>query len=223
VSLLAVLALVVVFLSLRRLLPDGALVARRGLPAVIGTRGLLSASFFCAEAYIVFVLQDHWGLTPGTAGLALTGVGLVWAGASQVQSRLGPRVSDVAAMRWGTALVLGGTAALVLVVAADAPPALAMAAYVLAGAGMGFGYPRTGVAMLAASTDADRGFNSSALSIADSLGGALALSLSGIVFGIANRAGADPFVSVFVLAAGIAVLGVVTAARTGSGVELSPA
>ena len=219
VGLLAVVALAVVFLSLRRMLPAGALVARRGLPAVIGTRGLLSASFFCAEAYIVFVLQDRWGLTPGTAGLALTAVGLVWAGSSQVQSRLGPRVSDVAAMRWGTALVLAGTAALVLVVVADAPPVLAMAAYVLAGAGMGFGYPRTGVAMLAASTDADRGFNSSALSIADSLGGALALSLSGIVFGAATRAGADPFVSVFALATGIAVLGVVTASRAGTAVR----
>ena len=214
VGLLAVVALGVVFLSLRRLLPPGSLVARRGLPAVIGTRGLLSASFFCAEAYIVFVLQDHWGLTPGKAGLALTAVGLVWAGSSQVQSRLGPRVSDVAAMRWGTTLVLVGTVALTLVVVGDVSPVLAMAGYVVAGAGMGFGYPRTGVAMLSASTDADRGFNSSALSIADSLGGALSLSLSGIVFGIAQRAGADPFVAVFVLAAGIAVVGVLTASRT---------
>ena len=32
---------------------------------MIGTRGLMSASFFCAEAYIVFVLQERWGLTPG--------------------------------------------------------------------------------------------------------------------------------------------------------------
>ncbi|MCW2772709.1 MAG: transporter [Nocardioides sp.] len=214
VGLLAILALGVVFLSLRRMLPAGALLARRGLPAVIGTRGLLSASFFCAEAYIVFVLQDHWGLTPGTAGLALTAVGLVWASASQVQSRLGARVSDVVAMRWGTTLVLVGTAVLTVVVVGDVSPVLAVAGYVVAGAGMGFGYPRTSVAMLAASSDADRGFNSSALSISDSLGGALALSLSGIVFGLADRAGADPFVSVFVLATGIAVLGVVTALRT---------
>ena len=192
VALLAVVALAVVVLSLKRLLPAGTLAARRGLPAVIGTRGMLSASFFCAEAYIVFVLQEQWGLTPGTAGLALTAVGLVWASASQVQSRLGDRVSDVAAMRWGTALVLAGTAALLLVVVADAPPALAMASYVVAGAGMGFGYPRTGVAMLTASNDADRGFNSSALSIADSLGGALSLSVSGIVFGVATRMDADP-------------------------------
>jgi hypothetical protein len=38
---------------------------------------------------------------------------------------------------------------------------------------MGFGYPRTSVAMLDASTDRDRGFNSAAISIADSLGAAL--------------------------------------------------
>ncbi|WP_200945070.1 MULTISPECIES: MFS transporter [unclassified Nocardioides] len=213
-GLLGLLALGVVVVALRRLLPAGALLARRGLPAVIGTRGLLSASFFCAEAYIVFVLQDRWGLTPGTAGLALTAVGLVWAGSSQVQSRLGPRVSDVTAMRWGTGLVLVGTVALLAVVVGHGSPVLAMTAYVVAGAGMGFGYPRTGVAMLAASTDADRGFNSAALSIADSLGGALSLSLSGIVFGAATRAGADPFVSVFALAGGLAVLGVVTASRT---------
>ena len=58
-GLLALAALVVVVVALRHLLPAGTLVARRGLPAVIGTRGLLSAAFFCAEAYIVFVLQEQ--------------------------------------------------------------------------------------------------------------------------------------------------------------------
>jgi MFS family permease len=162
------------------------------------------------------VLQERWCLTPAAAVLALTAVGIVWAASSQVQSRLGERVSDVAAMRWGSGLVLIGTVALALVVATHGPWPLTMAAYVVAGAGMGFGYPRTGVAMLAASTDADRGFNSSALSIADSLGGALALSISGIVFGAATRADVDPFLSVFVLATALGVLAVVTAARTAS-------
>ncbi len=214
VVLLAVAAAAAVVVALRHLLPRGTLAGARGLPAVIGTRGLMSASFFCAEAYIVFVLQERWGLSPGTAGLALTAVGVVWAAASQAQSRLGRRVSDLAAMRWGTALVLTGTAGLLLVVAAHLHPALVVAAYVVAGAGMGFGYPRTGVAMLAASGDADRGFNSSALSIADSLGGALALSASGIVFAATERADGDAFLAVFVLAAAIAVLATVTAGRT---------
>ena len=212
--LLAVLAALVVGWSLRHLLPAGTLLARPGLPAVVADRGLISAAFFVGEAYVVFVLMDHWGLSAGRAGLALTGVGVVWAAGSQAQSRLGERVSHRAAMCWGTALVLTGLTALTLVVAADLPWGLAMAAYVVAGAGMGFGYPRTGVAMLEASTDADRGFNSSALSVADSLGAALSLSLSGVVFGAADRAGLDPFLAVFVLATAIAALALVTATRT---------
>jgi len=211
---LAAVALGVVALALHHLLPAGTLTARRGLPAVIGTRGLMSGAFFCAEAFIVFVLQDHWGLSPGRAGIALTLVGLAWATASQTQSRLGDRVSHVTAMRVGTAVVLTGVAALALAVATDVHPALAAASYVLAGAGMGFGYPRTSVAMLAASTDRDRGFNSSALSVADSLGAALALSLSGVVYGSVDRAGGDPFLAVFVVATVIGVLAVLTAART---------
>ena len=213
-GLLALVALAVVVVALRHLLPAGTLVARRGLPAVIGTRGLLSAAFFCGEAYIVFVLQENYGIGPGRAGLALTFVGLVWAVASQAQARLGSRVSHVTAMRWGSALVLAGVVALALVVAVHAHPVLAGAAYVLAGAGMGFGYPRTSVAMLDASSDRDRGFNSAALSIADSLGAALALSVSGVAFAAAERADADPFVAVFALAVVIGVTGTVVAGRT---------
>lgn len=210
----AVLALVLVVVSLRRLLPPGTLVGRRGLPSVIATRGLLSASFFCAEAYIVYVLQEQWGLSPGRAGIALTFVGITWAAASQAQARLGSRVSDVTAMRVGTGLVLAGVAALALSVELHLPALVTGAAYVLAGAGMGFGYPRTSVAMLAVSSDRDRGFNSSALTIADSLGAALALSVSGVVFAASERAGQDPFLAVFVLGGLIAALGVAAASRT---------
>ena len=181
---------------------------------MIGTRGLLSAAFFCGEAYIVFVLQENYGIGPGRAGLALTFVGIVWAAASQAQARLGARVSHVTAMRWGSALVLAGVVALAVVVAVHAHPVLAGAAYVLAGAGMGFGYPRTSVAMLDASSDRDRGFNSAALSIADSLGAALALSVSGVAFAAAERADADPFVAVFALAVVIGVTGTFVAGRT---------
>jgi MFS family permease len=213
-ALAAVAALALVVLALRRLLPPGTLLGRRGLPAVIGTRGLMSAAFFCGEAYIVFVLQRQWGLTPALAGLALTAVGVVWATASQLQARLGPRISHTTAMLTGASLVLAGLASLGLTVVLDGPAVLAGASYVLAGAGMGLGYPRTSVAMLAASDDSDRGFNSSALTVSDSLGAALALSVSGIVFAAAGDLGLATFPPVFALATVIAVLGVWTAART---------
>ena len=79
---------------------------------------------------------------------------------------------------------------------------------------MGLAYPRTSVAMLADSGDSDRGFNSSALSIADSLGAALALSLCGIGFTAASAAGRDPFLAVFGVGILCAVGAVVTSSRT---------
>jgi hypothetical protein len=68
--------------------------------------------------------------------------------------------------------------------------------------------------MLDESTDEDRGFNSAAIAIADTLGAPLALSVSGVVFGTAGRLGLDPFVSVLALAVATGVLGVAAAART---------
>ena len=75
---------------------------------------------------------------------------------------------------------------------------------------------RTSVAMLAASDDSDRGFNSSALSIADALGGALTISASGVAFAVAERSGADPFVAALTLGSGAALLAVLAAYRTTS-------
>lgn len=217
----ALVALAAVWTALGRLLPAGARVARRGLPAVVATRGLLSAVFFSTEAYVVYALQERWELSPGRAGIALTCVGFAWAAASQVQSRLGARIAHTRAMVIGAALVLVGVAllaAFVLAAGAGSRPTavLPAASYVLAGAGMGFAYPRTGVAMLELSTDRDRGHSSAALTVADSLGAALALAVAGASFALAARQGADPFLTVMTLAAAGAVLAVVAASRTRS-------
>lgn len=211
---LALVSGVLVVVALRPLLPTGTLVAGRGLPSVIGTRAMMSAAFFCGQAYIVLVLQERWGLTPGRAGVALMVVGVVWASASQVQAWLGARISSERAMQVGTTLLLVAMVVMWGGVGLDVSPLVVGGAFVVAGSGMGFGFSRTGVAMLAASDRADRGFNSSALTIADSIGAALALSLCGIAYTAATRAGGDPFLAVFTIAVVAAVLSVVTASRT---------
>ena len=211
---LAAVAAATVVIALRPLLPPGTLRAAKGLPSVIGTRGMMSGAFFCGQAYIVLVLHDRWGYSLGYAGIALTVVGVVWAGMSQVQARLRDRVTSESAMRTGAIVLLVAVAGLWLTVRLDGPGALAASAFVLAGAGMGFGFSRTGVAMLAASSEDDRGFNSSALSIADSIGAALALALCGLGYDLAGDVGADPFLTVFGVAIGFAVAAVVTASRT---------
>ncbi len=139
---------------------------------------------------------------------------MVWASTSQLQARLGDRLTSERAMQIGTAMLLAAAIALWLTVRLELSAVLAGGAFVLAGAGMGFGFTRTGVAMLAASSDSDRGFNSSALTIADSIGAALALSLCGIGYAATDRAGGDPFLAVFGIAVVCAVGSVVTAART---------
>ena len=56
---------------------------------MIGTRGLMSAAFFCGQAYIVLVLQERWGYCAGQAGIALT----------VRRHRLGPRQPGPGAAR----------------------------------------------------------------------------------------------------------------------------
>jgi MFS family permease len=205
----------IVVVAIRPLVPAGTLRAAPGLPAVIATRAMLSGAFFCGETYIVFVLQQRWGLSAGIAGLALTGVGLSWSAASWAQSRLSRTLSDTAAMRYGSACVLAGTVGLTMLVWLHPPAVVAVAAYVLAGAGMGLAYPRTSVAMLAESGESDRGFNSAALSIADALGGATTIATSGAVFAVVDRTTGDPFVSALAVGCCAGVLAVIAAARTG--------
>ena len=150
-------------------------------------------------------------------------MGVVWASASQAQARLRDRLTSERAMQIGTGLLLVAATVLWLAVRVDLSPVVAAGSFVVAGAGMGLGFTRTGVAMLAASSDSDRGFNSSALTIADSIGAALALSLCGIGYAATDRAGGDPFLAVFGIAIVCAMGAVATAARTAPrGADLSP-
>lgn len=115
--------------------------------------------------------------------------------------------------------MVGGAIALVLATAALGwPAAVAVAAWFFAGGGMGLMYPRLSVMMLALSTRDTEGFNSSAMSISDSLGGALALAVTGLVFA-AFPTPAASFAGVFAFAALLAVVAMLVAPRVGSGVR----
>ncbi len=211
-ALLAAAAVVIALVAVRPLVPRGTLLARRGLPSVILTRGLAAAAFFGAEVYLPYLLIDQYAFAPTFAGLALTAGAVAWAGAAAIQGRLGTGLQHRAAVRIGSALVL---AAIVLTLATAAlhwPAAVAIAGWTFAGGGMGLLYPRLSVMTLALSTKENEGFNSSAMSIADSLGGALALAATGIVFA-AFTTTAQSFAGVFALAAVLAVAAVAVAPR----------
>jgi MFS family permease len=211
-ALLAVAAVVLALVAVRPLVPAGTLAARRGLPSVILVRGLVSAAFFGAEVYLPYLLIEQYAFSPTFAGLTLTGGALAWAGASAVQGRLGARLPHRRAVRIGSFMVLSAVVLALATAALHWPAVVVIAGWILAGGGMGLLYPRLSVMTLALSTKENEGFNSSAMSIADSLGGALALATTGIVFA-AFTTTAESFAGVFALAAVVAVAGAAAAPR----------
>ena len=211
-GIVAVAAVVVALLAVRPLVPRGTLTARRGLPSVILTRGLASAAFFGAEVYLPYLLVERYAFSPTFAGLALTGGAVAWAAGSAVQGRLGSRLDHRRAVRIGAALVLGAVVLVLLTTVLNWPAAVAIIAWVVAGGGMGLMYARLSVMTLALSSKEEEGFNSSAVSISDSLGGALSLATTGIIFTAFPTAAAS-FGGVFALTALIGVAAVAIAPR----------
>ena len=209
---LAVAAVGVALLAVRPLVPRGTLTARRGLPSVILTRGLASAGFFGAEVYLPYLLIEQYAFSPTFAGLTLTAGALSWAGAAAVQGRLGARLPHRSAVGIGALMVLAAVILALATASLNWPAAVVIAGWISAGGGMGLLYPRLSVLTLALSTKENEGFNSSAMSIADSLGGALALATTGLVFA-AFTTTEGSFAGVFGLAAVLAAAAAAVAPR----------
>ena len=107
----AAVSLVVVLVAVRPLLPAGTLVVRHGLPAVVALRGAIAATFFATEIYLPYLLQEHYDVPAWLSGVTLTVGALGWAGASQVQARMGARLAHVPALRTGAVLLFAGIGA----------------------------------------------------------------------------------------------------------------
>lgn len=209
---LAVLAAVIAIVAVRPLLPRATLRARRGLPSVILLRGLAASAFFGAEVYLPYLLIEQYGFSPSLAGLALTLGALAWAGASWLQGRMSERMSNATCTTLGSVLVLAAIVAAFLTALLGLPPAIAIAGWVFGGGGMGLMYPRLSTLTLAFSRPGEQGFNSSALAIGDSLGSALSLALTGVVFAGLAWAGLS-FAGVFAFAGIIAIFAIGIAPR----------
>lgn len=211
----ALLGVVAALLAVRPLLPVGTLRARRGLPSVVLLRGLVAAAFFATEIHVPYLLQTRYDAPPWLAGLVLTVGALGWAGASQVQARLGSvRLPDLAAMRAGAVLLLLGLLAQLVVVGLRLPGELVPVGWLAAGAGMGLMYPRISSYVLGASAPSERGTNTAAMSIGDAVGGATAIALAGLVFTVVGTETWSAFASVFALTSVLALLAVLVARRT---------
>ncbi|MCR2809856.1 MULTISPECIES: MFS transporter [unclassified Microbacterium] len=219
----AVAASVIVIASAARpLLPRGALRAARGLPSVVLMRGLIAGALFGAEIYVPYLLIDEYDFSPTWAGLGLTAAALAWATAADVQGRFGDRIGNTRIAVIGCAQLFTSVVVAAAVAWGHLPPAVLIVGWALAGSGMGLMYPRLTVLTLAYSAPQNQGFNSSALSISDSVGAAVTIAVMGLVFTALAGTGAG-FPAVFAIAAVLALLALVPGLRLGHGHESVPA
>ncbi len=209
-----VVAVGVIAVAARPLLPAGTLRARTGLPSVILMRALIAGALFGAEIYVPHLLISSYGFTATWAGLGLTSAALLWAVGADLQGRFGDRLGNRRITLLGTAQLVAATLLAAATAAFELPAAVVIAGWALAGGGMGLMYPRLTVLTLAYSSPQNQGFNSSALSISDSIGASAAIAAMGLTFVALSGTDAG-YPAVFLIATALALLGLMPGLRLG--------
>lgn len=200
----------------RRLTPPGTLRAIPILPAAVLLRGVLTFTFFAADAYVPLALQGWRGLGPAVAGLALTGATLSWTAGAWVQAR---KVADwgvVRLVRSGFVTVVVGVVAFALILAPSVPVAFGIVAWSIAGFGMGLAYAPLSLTTLREAPLGGEGAATSALQLSDVLGTALGTGVGGALIALGVSSGVEPWVGLlgaFTLGGAVGLLGIGLAGR----------
>jgi MFS family permease len=202
---LTVTGLVAGLAVLRRLLPAGTLSARYGLPATMLSRGLLTFCFFGADAFVTLAITILRHRSPVLAGVAVTGTTLSWTAGAWFQARMNSRWEARRLIRIGLVIILAGIGGLTAMLDSSVAVAVGIAAWTVAGLGMGMSYAPTTLLMLAEAPAGREGWASASLNLSDVLGGALGIGVGGAAISAAIRFG-------WSLSAGLAAAFAITAA-----------
>jgi MFS family permease len=170
---------------------------------------LLNFAFFGTEAFVPLAIVDVRGAGVMLNGLSLTAAALTWTAGAWMQVRLAtwaPRRSVIVA---GLAILGVGIAGVLALVLAPVPPWSAVAAWAVAGLGMGLAFTTCSAAILESAPAGQEGAASASLQLAQVLGAAIATGIGGTLVA-APFAGVPP-------ARGIAVVdGVMLAVLAGA-------
>ena len=199
-----------------RLTPPGTLRAARGYPTAVLLRGLLTFAFFTVDAYVTLLLVEVRGWSAAAAGLALTAATVSWTAGSWTQARLSSRYAHERFVRVGFPVVAVGIAGLGLILLPGVPAWLAVPIFALGGFGMGLTYAQFALIVLRDVPRDSQGTVTSGLTLSDTLGTALGLSVAGAFISAAVRAGAGPgpgLAAAILLGTLVAILGWALAPR----------
>jgi len=199
-----------------RLVPTGTVALRRGMPAAVGVRGILTFAFFGTDAYVSLAMTDARDQPTWVAGVALTGATLAWTTGAWIQQRLVGERGPAWLVRRGFTLLGVGIAGLLVALDSSVPVAVGIAAWAVAGLGMGLAYAPISVTVLGTAAPGQEGSASASLQLTDVLGVSLGTGLGGVFVALGDGRGWDTSSSLtlaFIVTLAVAAGGVLAARR----------
>jgi MFS family permease len=172
------------------------------LPAAVLLRGILTCAFFGVDAFVALTLVGWRGLSATEAGIALTAATVAWTAGAWIQARGAHRWPTYRFVQVGFAVAISGLAGMLLVLRPEIPWPAGIAAFGVAGLGMGLAYSPLALIVLREAQADSQGSATSALSLTDSLGTALGTGITGAIVAASVQLTGEPVAG---LAAGFAV------------------
>lgn len=175
---------------LRKLLPAGTFLIRKGLPATMVSRGFYVACYVATESYIVLALIEVKGLSADLAGLIVAAGALSWSTAAWLQSKLDERDCGNGRKKRviiGVGMMIIGVICVIAVIGLPGGGvALAIVSQICTGFGIGLANPTTGAIALQHAEPGQEGEVSSQLQFVDAFGPGLSVGIGGALIAISD-------------------------------------
>jgi MFS family permease len=198
-----------------KLAPRGTARAARGLPAIIASRFLATATFLGADSFIPLAADRIHGARPIVQGFTVIGAALSWSLGAFIAARH-PPVHVQRPIRLGFALIILGVIAVAPTLSSSWPLWATFLGWSIGGLGMGLLFNPTTVAAMTYAGRGQEGLVSSQLHLADSLGFGIMGGVGGATVAIADRTSwslQGALGTNFALAIGCGLVGIVIAGR----------
>ncbi|MEK4474846.1 MFS transporter [Paenibacillus sp. FSL R7-0048] len=187
---LVIIGLVLMIFPLRKLLPKGALTLRRGMPAILATRGLFFAAYTSTQNFLVLALIDVKGITPSQAGLIVASAALSWCVIAYLQGRWD---SADQGRRRHTRIILGVLLLAIGITIVFWIPVVtvtvAVIGQIIAGIGIGLAHPISGVVAFSQTGEGGVGNTSANLQFADSFTPGVVIGIGGSILVVCQAGG----------------------------------
>ncbi len=193
--------------ALHALVPAGTFRAAVGLPAAVLIRGVLTCSFFAADAYLSLAVTAVRGASTFFAGVVLASASFTWTAGAWAQARLMSSWGPARLVRVAGVVLVAGLGLMVVSLIGAVPLWMWVVASCVAGLGIGLGYAPLSSVALADAESGREGVASSSLQLTDVLGMALGTGIGGVVVSTGDRLGAATGVTLAVVFGGSALVG----------------